>query len=375
MRKYCANLHTGLYLDFNDSTQSWSAAPCCEFSDLFPISSGISSDYWTNPNIIKLRQENLAGADLPEGCSRCVETEASGNKSRRQGMNERFGTHWTDGAGVVECNFQADYTCNLACRICNSNLSTTWRKYDPDYKIKTIKVRPQSQKITDLLTTAKFHELKQIQFQGGEPLLTHTHMEVLERLQDYINLDQVSVSYNSNGTVKANDRTLKFWEKFRMVEIYFSIDDIGPRFEYQRWPASWSEVSDNMIWYKNNLPHNALLGVERTIGVLNAGWAHELDEWIDNNFDQTRYGDKIHINYHYCSREYGLQALSQEYIDYILKNVPKTHWVYNTVGNLQEGQESDIKTMLQHLKKHDLIRSQDYSKIYPEFTTLYKRFL
>lgn len=373
---YCADLHAGLYLDYRSATQTWGAAPCCEFRESYTVDNSINTDYWTNPKVIKLRQDNLSGQPLPDACVRCRETEASGNRSRRQGVNERFGTEWRDTDGVIESNFQADYSCNLACRICNSNLSTTWRKWDPDYQgQKIFKVRADQKNVAELFTTVKLENLRQIHFQGGEPLLSNTHMDVLERLQDHVDLKQVGVWYSSNGTVRASERTMKFWERLRLVEIYFSLDDIGSRFEYQRWPAQWAEVADNMIWYKSNIPHNAMLGVERTIGVLNVGWAHELDHWISDNFAATRYGDPIPVNYHYCSREYGLHALSQEYIDYVLKNVPQTHWAYRAVKNCEPGTEQDIKTMLTHLKKHDSVRNQDYRTVYPEFDVWYRRFL
>lgn len=376
-KHYCADLHSGLYLDFQANDRSWAVAPCCEFSEQFPITTSIEKEYWQNPKVIKLRNDNLAGADLPDQCIRCRETEASGNPSRRQGINERFGTHWLDKDFVIECNIQADYTCNLACRICSSHLSTTWRKYDPDYKLSTqvFKVRAEQKSIADLFTTIPLKNLKQIQFQGGEPLLTLSHMEVLESLTDQVDLKQVALHYNTNGTVRVSENVMKFWEQFRMVEIYFSLDDIGPRFEYQRWPAVWDEVADNLLWYRDNLPHNALLGVERTMGILNSYWVQDLDHWINENFTKTKYGDKIHVNYHYCAREYSYNALSQEYIDAVLSSVSESHWVHKSISKLKEGSDQDIKIMLEHLKKHDAVRNQNYSLIYPEFSTWYKRFL
>ena len=376
-KHYCANLQSGLYLDFNSQEQTWAAAPCCQYRGAYPVNQSINEEYWKHDKIFQIRQDNLDGKELPDECFLCKETESSGNKSRRQGINERFGTHWAHSESVVESNFQADYSCNLACRICNSNLSTTWRKYDPDYKnnSKIFKVRAEQKNVIDLLSTVKFNELKQIQFQGGEPLLTLSHMEVLESLTDQVDLKQVALHYNTNGTVRVSEKIMKFWERFRMVEIYFSLDDIGPRFEYQRWPAVWNEVRDNMLWYRDNLPHNALLGVERTMGILNSYWAEELDAWLAQNFAETKYGDKIQLNYHQCAREYAYGALSQEYIDAILETVSESHWVHKQVSQLKEGSEKEIKTMLAHIKKHDSVRNQNYAAIYPEFNTWYKRFL
>jgi len=160
-----------------------------------------------------------------------------------------------------------------------------------------------------------------------------------------------------------------------MLEIYFSLDDLGPRMEYQRWPANWKEITDNLEWFQTNLPHNGLLRVERTVGVLTAAWITELDQWLQDKFSQTIYGDTITINYHDCSGEYSFAAMSSEYKEHALLTIPPGHWVYNRILNAPTDQESAIRKMLDHLNTHDHIRNQNWRDTYPEFLTWYKRYL
>jgi hypothetical protein len=145
--------------------------------------------------------------------------------------------------------------------------------------------------------------------------------------------------------------------------------------EYQRWPMQWHETHENLMWYKNNLPHNTMLNVARAVGVLNAGWVTELEHWHSEYFSHTKYGDKININYHDCTQEYSLNALTHEYRDFILNNLPTDHWVYNRILNAPVDNKMAITQLLHHLNTHDVVRKQNWQTVYPEFLNWYKRYI
>lgn len=377
-KNYCADLQGGMWLQYNTIKNEWHAKPCCLYQKTYSVKQDINQEFWQHPDLVKERLDNLNSLELPANCSQCKKTEQNGNYSRRNSWNERLNTSWANPQSVIELDLQADFSCNLACRICGPQFSTMWRHVETQEKFnqsKQFKVRANNNNVIELLSTIPMHDIRQIHFQGGEPLLSNTHVQILEKLQDSIDLSQVVIWYHSNATTRVTDSVLKFWEKFKMVEIYFSLDDMGPRMEYQRWPANWQKMHDNLLWYKNNLPHNTLLNVERTVSTLNLAWVLELEEWHHQYFAHTAYGDPISINYHDCGGEYDLLAITQEYKDAVLQSIPADHWVYNRILNAAVDNQQAVKRMFNHLNTHDAIRNQSWQDIYPEFTTWYRRYL
>lgn len=372
MTQYCADLQGGLWLQYNTNDQVWYAKPCCLYRQQFPVKENINLEYWQLSKIQAERQANLAGDELPRNCNACKITEADGNISRRLALNERLGTNWQLPESIIELDIQCDFSCNLACRICGPQFSTLWRQVDPTYKTnKKFKVRATNSSVLDLLDTMPVHNLRQIHFQGGEPLLSNTHVQILEKLQDHTDLSQITLWYHSNGTQQVSDSVLKFWEKFKMLEIYFSLDDMGPRMEYQRWPLQWNQVHENMLWFQENLPHNGLLRIERTISVLSAYWADELEQWQQQYFSQSKYGDPITMSYHTCVGEYSLDAVSDLYRQAVLDKFPPDHWVYKTFNGLRPRQLRVADNMFTHLNRHDQLRNQSWKSVYPEFLEWY----
>ena len=86
---------------------------------------------------------------------------------------------------------------------------------------------------------------------------------------------------------------LDLWQQFKLVQIDFSIDDIEQRFEYQRYPANWTQVTDNLQWYIDHAPHNCMFAVNTTISVLNYSNLENLNLWLANNFFVSKFTDAI----------------------------------------------------------------------------------
>jgi len=375
-KNYCHELQGGLWLEYDTESSQWVSKPCCLFKKSFPISNDIKKEFWLDPILQKERTDNLLGHELTNNCQVCKNVEKVGNYSRRQGWNDRLVTdHWPNSSSVTLLDLHVDFSCNLACRICNPKYSTLWRQVMPDEFQQKFKVRSNTKTVFDLLKTIPLNNLQQLHIQGGEPLLSTTHLQILEKLQDIVDPSQLIIWYHSNATVRAPDKVLKLWEKFKSIELHFSLDDMGARMEYQRWPMQWHETHENLMWYKNNLPHNTMLNIARAVGVLNAGWVTELEHWHSEYFSHTKYGDKININYHDCTQEYSLNALTHEYQDFILNSLPTDHWVYSRIKNAPVDNQMAITQLLHHLNTHDVVRKQNWQTVYPEFLNWYKRYI
>jgi hypothetical protein len=92
---------------------------------------------------------------------------------------------------------------------------------------------------------------------------------------------QVEIHYNTNGTLFP-DRGPAIWQHFKTVEIAFSIDDVGTRFEYQRTNADWAVVLDNITsfqYLQSQMP-NLRLQCCSTVNIFNVRYIDELAHWI-----------------------------------------------------------------------------------------------
>ena len=142
--------------------------------------------------------------------------------------------------------------CNLACVQCSAYSSSTWAKEDgltgQDYSY--------ADKIK-LFDRLPHHQLRQIHFTGGEPLMTTEHKKILESYAQNADLSQLQVSYNTNGTFYPDDEVIELWKKLGHVNVVISTDAIGPAAEVLRWPTKWKDVIDNIkkfYKFKYSLP-------------------------------------------------------------------------------------------------------------------------
>ena len=73
----------------------------------------------------------------------------------------------------------------------------------------------------------------------------------------------------------------EIWPHFKRIELAYSIDDIGNRFEYQRHPAKWNVVHENILKFKNSGLKNLSTQVCTTINLFNVAYLDELAPYID----------------------------------------------------------------------------------------------
>ena len=242
-------------------------------------------DFYNNEYLQNIRNSWKQGI-WPAACNNCKTVENQGGVSRRQGT-----TNWYHQNGITDTEpalVRLDYwtgdLCNLACVICDPINSSVWKQelnYPTDFK------KNKVNRFWEVLDTS---QLRHVHFNGGEPLLSKEHVKFLQALPDK---HLIHVSYNTNGTVQASQELLDLWSEYKLVQLDFSIDDIGARYEYQRYPAKWSEVADNLQWYIANAPHNCMFAVNTTVSILNYHNLDNLNQWLQQNFHKSRFTDPI----------------------------------------------------------------------------------
>ena len=258
-----------------------SVSPCC-LSKTVPVD---KFDFENNQYLTNIRAQWKQSV-FPKECSSCKLAEEKNLVSRRQGSNQWYQDHGYDNTDVefVRMDYWTGNLCNLACAICGPDYSSVWRQ-ELKYPVKSNKVI-----INKFWKTMDLSKLRHVHFNGGEPLLSKEHVEFLKEIP---NKQQVSLNYNTNATILPDKNLLDLWSKFKLVQLDFSIDDIGARFEYQRYPAKWNQVADNLQWFIDNAPHNCMFAVNTAVGILNQLNLDNLNAWLKQNFHTSRFTDPI----------------------------------------------------------------------------------
>jgi sulfatase maturation enzyme AslB (radical SAM superfamily) len=275
----CFDLYKNLNIAIKHNTLNLS--PCC----ISPTRSASTVDFVNNPYLADLRSQADKGT-LPLACRNCVDAEEAGLTSRRQGSNVWFRDAGLDNADIelVRLDYWTGDTCNLACVICGPNNSSSWKQ---ELGLPIEERKSVSNKFWKTLDLTK---IRFIHFNGGEPLLSKEHVEFLQAVPDK---KVVHLNYNTNGSVLPSQQLLDLWSNFKLVQLDFSIDDIEQRFEYQRYPAKWLQVVDNLAWFIANAPHNCMFATNTSVGILNQSNIDALTGWLATNFHTSRFTDPI----------------------------------------------------------------------------------
>ena len=332
-------------------------------------------DVWNSPEHLELK--HCVENDIPiAGCQGCYTEEANGLESRRIGSRKLYEEFHNDTDidldGPTGIDYSVGNLCNLKYVICNPSSSTKWI---PDYQ-KLYPLRPIEQFQYDkhnqieVVDADALAHIKNVHFHGGgEPLMVNSHVSLLKRIKEVRGLSDVRVFYNTNGTQIVSNSILELWSECRLIELYFSIDDIGERFDYQRTGASWQEVIANLKWYTNNMPHNHMFNINCTWSYLNLFYLNELYDWCYENFSANRYGDPTNLIFQKAVNDYELNHISQSVYNTLVdrfKNYPKLIELVNSlsINNTPHNQFWSNITAL------DQIRNTDFRTLCPEWTAL-----
>jgi MoaA/NifB/PqqE/SkfB family radical SAM enzyme len=373
------------------------ARPCCLAKDeiTYIDEQGIEQKYDLKQHTLEeiyhsrymqlLRRDFLYG-NKPETCSRCWDEEAAGRTSKRINSKIRL----KDYADQIDFNdlnpdklwfidLKLGNICNLKCRICGSWSSSKWAKEEIDYvpelenrkehlayKFLTDGAWPrENPQFWDNLRTL-LPNIKYFEFTGGEPFLIEQHFELLRFAVDNNYSKNIEIHYNTNGTVLPDDYRL--WQHFKHVEVAFSIDNIGKRFEYERYGAKWEEVERN-LWQFAEL-RNAKFSTQLclTVNVQNVYYLPEICRWIEDQIFDHVYFNMLHDPWHMCISRMTLAA--QELVINRLEGYefhPKHRAeIMRIVQFIKNGSGSDGQEFLRKMQTTDQYREQNFLDTHKE---------
>ena len=367
---YCPMIHGGLNIDIKTVEDKMTFNQCCLSTNFL----NDSSLTWDHKELQKIREQNNSNIWDP-GCWECERLEKVGVKSFRHSMIDKFGIN-KNLSGPQRIDLLFDRSCNLACRTCGPSSSTFWQKHLQDNSIEFVKYDNDTnnfERIHKTLKSLDLSNLGMLQFCGGETLLGNNYWQAAKTIAELVPdaKNKVELGFQTNGTQTIDERHYETIEKFKLVKILVSIDGINDRFEYLRWPANWNQVVDNILDLREKLPSNVMFFVQECTSCLNMFYFDEVSNWVKQNFNANREGDKTDHTTQLALHNYlDVNNITQEYVDAI----KGTRLIEAISPNWQEDPDR-IKLFIKKTQEFDLIRGQDWTKTFPEVASFYSRYL
>lgn len=383
-----------------EASPQGTAKPCCLYDDEILDESGKKyllantslQEIYNSQYMQNLRKEFLDGKK-PSGCFRCWNEEDVGRTSKRKFTQIR----------LKELKDKVDYNnlkpnqlwfldlklgniCNLKCRICGSWSSSKWAEEEIKY-VKELVTKEQKQthlaytflqqgswprksplfweNLKELLPNIKYFE-----FTGGEPWLIDEHFELLEFAVQEGYGKNIDIHYNTNAT-QPPTRLIPLFDKLGRVDIAFSIDNIGKRFEYERYGANWNDANktiDETHLLKQTYT-NITTQLCFTVNIQNVFYLDELLAWAE-----TKKFGSIYFNLLQSPRHMCIANMTPEAKELVLNKLKTTVWPSNRYHNeieslikfVESGPGSDGQEFLTKMKITDDYRKQNFKDTHIE---------
>jgi MoaA/NifB/PqqE/SkfB family radical SAM enzyme len=300
--------------------------PCCLAEEEIVDDHGVKFDLNTasfagiqNSQYMQDLRQQFLDRNQPQTCRKCWREESAGRVSKRMHTLDRLKhmlsdtPDWTPEAKpLMFLDLKLGNICNLKCRICGSWSSSTFAaeelqfiereqiKSSHHYTMLRAGAWPRENPVFWTEIEKIVDQIQYIEFTGGEPFMIQEHFDMLQQLVDRGLAGQIEIHYNTNGT-QYPENAENIWRYFKTVEIAFSIDDVGQRFEYQRSNAIWSEVCANIERFKvmRSQHHNIRLQVCTTVNVFNVYYLEQVAQWIDQQHFDFVYWNMMHEAYYF----------------------------------------------------------------------------
>jgi len=271
------------------------------------------SEVWNSDEYKEVRLKMLADEPV-EYCINCYKEESSGITSHRQNENTVWSNQWSpvqihelrkivgdtkeDGgldSGIVSVDFRLGNTCNLQCIMCRPHDSSKWVKDSKilgetltseakwDWKHKSNIVIEQFEWYKNEEFWNSFyesaHNIRDLIFGGGEPLLIKQHKELIRHLVKIDHAKNVEIRYHTNGTL-IDEELLELWTHFKKAHIMISLDGFKDLNSYIRYPANWEDIERNLQIYDNTTGGDIIVDINCTVQAVNVNYLPEFVEWL-----------------------------------------------------------------------------------------------
>jgi len=366
-----------------------------------------------NSDFMKETRLKMINGEIPASCRKCFVEESNGIISKRQwetqvweqrlDLDSVLAKTSEDGSMPLEIPYfdlRLGNTCQLKCIMCSPHDSSSWIK---DWKLQYPKYQNQDLQIDQrwdrgydytwyqkgsFIDTMKdqVKHIKELYFAGGEPLLIPEHYKILEFMVDTGNAKNCVLRYNSNG-LELPSKLFDLWKNFKSVKFNFSIDSLGEKNEYIRYPSQWKDITDNLVLLDNS-PDNITVNIACAVQLLNVLDIVDFVKWkIDQKFKKINLSDgagMIGLHLVYFPSYLNVRTLPNDlkklaehriisFVDSQKQNqkfnedpMGRQRWLGLVSYMMQEDWSSKIPMLKEYLEICDQTRNTNYRQVFPE---------
>ena len=378
---FCSLPWINISTDVNGSLR-----PCCKFAQpeldneyqLPNMKEGSLDILWNDQRFQNLRQAFLDGKK-PKECQSCWDEEAAGMRSFRiQWARDKkvdtskmlFEPVATSGPRGMD--LKLNNVCNLKCRICGPQASSTFLK---EYQERlNITVEGSDYWISNkILGTANEEvinkwadDLVHLEITGGEPMASPENIKVLDLLIKSGKAKNITVLLNTNGTLY-NKRFLDYVLQFKEITMCISVDDLGSRLEYERYPTEWDIIQENITKFieLRKTHNNLFLTLCPTVSAFNVYYLVDYLEWA-NTLGIFTYYNILHY-----PPSHSVKNLPDKLKEIVSARL--THKDFDIVKNflhLPRDNDTLIKEFISKNEELDQYRQQDFKTTFGEWGNL-----
>ena len=346
--------------------QSGEIRPCCVYIySVDHVKNNSLNTVFNNDKIQTLRQDLLSGKK-PSGCNNCWTEEAKGLTSSRSYQmrlwKKELLTTDLDNPTLKSLDLKPGNTCNFKCRICNplnSSLFAQEVRLSKSISVESFNWAESDSKTIDEIVEL-LPSLTNVDMYGGEPFLIKPLLHVIQQAVEQGHASQIRLHYNSNGSIYP-DTQIEYWKKFKHVDIQFSIDNIGPRFDLERG-GSWQQVNSNIKKLIALKLANVSISIMPTISIMNVFYLDEILQWARD------LGLSVNPNYLTNPAGFDLKNLTAEAKKLIFEKFQHHSWpeIQNIISHINAIPNSDGQAFLKLCKHFDTLRNQNFAKSHYE---------
>ena len=251
-------------------------APCCwaRTKSVCGPQNTPAIDYFKGNIFNEMRRDMLRGEKsdlLLDTCSLCYKNEENNGSSARLQSEVDWNVldnFDSDGKMIdnnnrfikLELNAFGNH-CNLECYECqpdNSSrreerlkkMGTKWQAILGKYSFVDRDVKKKDKVlwkefVNDLVQHSR--NIKMLSFCGGEPMSMVSHFDILDALIDSGDSKEIELYYVSNMTMFTLSKMKRYIDKFKWMNIQWSVDGIGERNYWLRYPTNWNNTVKNVL--------------------------------------------------------------------------------------------------------------------------------
>ena len=251
--------------------------PCCVFDqDDVPKDLNVSHPDPFNHEYMNYLRQKMLNDEYVHGCRKCYEDEKHSARSMRTDLV----APWTGDFGLptveedrgkvkklTNIDLALSNVCNNKCRMCMPSLSTHWYS-----DAKKLGMEIPRGVVTDntIVDDYDLSDLRFIKVLGGEPMMEQAK---LKKVLNKCTLENITILLVTNVSILPDEELLSLLKQCNKVNIDLSIDSYGTLNDFLRKDSEWTNVYNNIQWYKQHFDN---INVHSAISIYNVNKLHEI---------------------------------------------------------------------------------------------------